>query len=237
MKISDLNEDFREENAQEDRLEEAYEQIALLKDAFDRNNFGVLIGKTGMLDYTDIREIKRKLASIIRNNPLIDEHEVSRGRDGYEGLRLSFRKMGHRAELLALSAAFAGLTGLAVISTPTVVGTVISGTGAAAAGLGALHQANIIGSLNTLSRVLDLTDNYGHLNPKEKPSKFDRILNTLLRKKPKQIEKEAKNRIKQASKKAQAKMEKSLKGLPSVIEYKDRTGEIKHYPTANLFDI
>ena len=237
MKISDLQEGFREDSAQEERLEEAYEEIALLKDAFDRGNFGILIGKTGMLNYTDIREIKRKIAGIIRSNPLIDEDEVSRGRDGFEGMRVSLRKFGHRAELLALGAAFVGLSGIAAVSTPTVIGTVVAGTGAALTGAAAIHQSNIIGSLNTLSRVLDLADKYGELSPREKPSKFRRILNTLLRKKPAQIEKEARSRIKQAAKKAQQKMEKSLKGLPEFIEYKDRTGEIKQFPTANLFDI
>jgi hypothetical protein len=237
MKISDLIEENHTDTVEERRLEEAYLEIALLKDAFDQDNFGILIGKRGMLSYNDIREIKRKLSSIIRNNPLIDEGEVSRGRDGDEGFKLGLRKLGHRSELLALSAISAGLAGLAVISTPTVVGTVIAGSASAATGLAAINQSNIIGSMNTLSRVLDLADNYGELSPKEKPSKFRRILNVLLRKKPDQIEKEAIERIKKSSKKAQRKMEKSLKGISKFVEYKDRTGEIKRYPTSQLFNI
>lgn len=249
MKIKQLNERFssdydaspdtRRMEDEVDEMESAYAEIALLNQAFEEKNFGVLIGKRGMLTDTDLREIKRKLSNIVRNNPIIDSSEVKRGRDGDESLHLLARTIGHGLEATGLAAISAGLAAVAVMTAPTVVGTGLASVGSALSAMGVKHQLNLIQSLQSLSKTLELVQTYEKLDVKPvrtSPSTIKKVTNWFLRKDEKDIRREAIKRVKKSSKKAQMKMQKNLRGFPKYVEYKERDGEIKQYPIINFFD-
>lgn len=241
MKLHELFESqedaaLRKADEEIDELEEAYEEIALLKEVFDAKDFGVLIGKKGrMFSINDIREIKRKLSDIIRNNPIIDGDEVSRGRDGDEKLRLLAQSIKHGFELTVLGSLTGLLSTLAVTTGP--IGAVFAGAGALLTGGLTKHQYTTMKSLSTLSKLMNIVDSYGDLNPKSvKRSGIKKFMDFLMRKSPKEIEKEMERKVKRESEKAQRKFQKQLRGFPKYVKYKDGN-EIKEYPVANLFDI
>jgi hypothetical protein len=220
-----------------DEMEEGYEQIAVLADAMRKKDFGVLIGKRGKLTYSDIREIKRELAKIIRSNPLIDGDAIKRGRDGKEKMRLMIRSLAHGVETVALMGIAAGLGGVAVGTSLTGVGAVAAGAGAAGAGALAINQVQTIRNLKELSKLLSIVDQYAELKPKVNTSRsgIRRVFDFIMGKSKKDIERRAEAKVKKATRKQRVKMEKMLKGFPKFIEYYD-DGEMKEYPLVQLFD-
>lgn len=219
-----------------DDMDNAYEELALLNRAFDKNDLGMLINKSGdNLDMNDVREIKRKLASIVRNNPIIDGADVNRGRDGYEKLRLIGRGVGHGLELLATTALTGALGALTVATVGVPIASVLSGTATVGAAALAKHQVSIIGSLKATSRLLGALDAYEDLNPKAKARSFlKRVFDKLTFKSKDEIKKDTIKRIRKASKKAQRRFEKSMRGFPRYIEYHE-DGEVKKIAVATLF--
>lgn len=227
-------------NAAEDDLDEmdaAYDELVLLNRAFKKNDLAILIDKSGnSLDMNDVREIKRKLAGIIRNNPIVDGDDIKRGRDGYEKLRLIGRGVGHGLELLATGALTGALGALAVSSAAVPIASVLSGTAAVGVASLAKNQVTIIGGLNATSRLLNALDSYEDLNPKPKSRSFlKRLFDKLTFKSKNEIEKDARKRIKKASKKAQRKFEKSMRGFPRYIDYTDANGDAQKMAVAELF--
>ena len=220
-----------------DEVEQAYDQIALLAKAMREKNFGVIIGKRGKLVYNDIREIKRELAKLVRNNVLIDGGDVKRGRDGDEKMRLMIRSIGHSLEMLALGATTVALGGLTVATAGTGVGAYISGTAAVGTGAMAVNQAKVIKDLRALNRMLTIVDQYAELRPKVDTSrgKLKRFWDFMTRKSPEAIERAAESKIKAATRKQQMKMQKLLKGFPKYVKYYDEDGE-QEYPLVQLFD-
>jgi hypothetical protein len=222
----------------EKEIEEAYEQIALLAKAFKEKNFGVLIGKRGKLSYSDIREIKRELASIVRGNVLIDGQDVKRGRDGDEKLRLMVLSIKHTLEMLGLGAA-AVFAGAATATTAgTGAGAIVGTALTAATGALAVNQAKLIKDLRALNRLLNLIEQFADLKPKVDTSRgrLKRFWDWMQRKTPKEIEDEAEKKVRYAARKAQMKMQKSLRGFPKYIKYYDDEGEEAEYPLVQLFD-
>ena len=221
-----------------DEMEDAYDELALLNRAFDKNDLGILINKHGdNLNQNDIREIKRKLAKIVRNNPIIDGSEISRGRDGYEKLRLIGRGVGHGLEFTATAALTGALGALAVSSAAVPIASVLSGTAAVGTAALAKNQYNIIRSLKATSRLLTALDAYDDLKPKAKSrSLLKRLFDKLTFKSKDDIKKDTLKRIKKASNKAQRKFEKSMKGFPKYIEYEDSNGDAQKVAVSELFD-
>jgi len=219
-----------------DEMDDAYDELALLNLAFKKNDLGILINKQGdNLDMNDVREIKRKLAGIIRSNPIIDGSDVKRGRDGYEKLRLIGRGVGHGLELTATAALTGALGALTVTSVGVPIVSILSGTAAVGAAALAKHQFGILGSLKATSRLIDALDAYEDLNPKARKRSFlKRLVDKLTFKSKDEIKKDTLKQIKNASKKAQRKFEKSMKGFPRYIEYHEG-GEVKKIAVATLF--
>lgn len=219
-------------------IEEAYEQIALLAKAFKEKNFGVLIGKRGKLSYSDIREIKRELANIVRGNVLIDGQDVKRGRDGDEKLRLMVKSIGHTLEMLGLGAASVFAGAATVATAGTGIGAYLTGAAAVGAGALAVNQAKLIKDLRALNKLLTLIDQFADLKPKVDTSrgKLRRFWDWMQRKTPDEIENEAEKKVRKAARKAQMKMEKSLRGFPKYVKYYDDDGDEAEYPLVQLFD-
>jgi len=240
MKLNVLMERMNLQAAEDDvdEMEDAYDELALLNRAFKENDLGILINKHGdNLNQNDVREIKRKLAGIVRNNPIIDGSEVNRGRDGYEKLRLIGRGVGHGLEFAATGALTAALGSLAVSSAAVPIASVLSGTAAVGTAALAKNQYNIIRSLKATSRLLTALDAYEELKPKVKRrSLFKQFLDFITRKSKDEIKKDTLKRIKKASNKAQRKFEKSIKGFPKYIDFKDSKGNQQQVLIATLFD-
>lgn len=227
---------LKKADEQIDTLEAAYDEIALLRQVFKKKDFGVLIGKKGrMLSLGEIREIKRKLSNIIRNNPLIDGQEVSRGRDGEEKMKLLVKSLHHRTELAVTSILTVLLSAAAITSGP--IGASLWGAGAVVSGALAKKQYSTVKSVKSLSRLMNLVDSYGELTPNSvKRSGVKKFMDFIMRKTPKEIEKDMERKLRKETNKAKRKMEKDLRGFPMFINYKDGN-EVKEYPVVNLFNI
>lgn len=219
-----------------DAMDDAYGELALLKQAFDKNDLGILINRQGkILKKKDLREIKRKMSSIVRNNPIIDGDDIKRGRDGYEKLRLFGRAVGHGVELLGTAALTGALGALTVSSVSIPILSILSGTATVGVASLAVSQMSILGSLKATSRLLNALDAYEDLNPDYKRSRFKRFTDWITRKSKKDIEKNVRMKIKKASAKARRTFEKSMRGFPETIKYEDSNGDIQEFPVADLF--
>lgn len=219
-----------------DEMDDAYDELALLSHAFKKKDFGILINKQGRnLDKLDIREIKRKLSNIVRNNIILDGGDFNRGRDGWEKMRLLGRTIGHGLEVTALSALTGALGALTVSSVAIPIVSILAGTATVGGAALVKNQATIIGSLRATSRLLSTLDAFENLKPNYRRSRIKRMLDWVTRKSKRDIEKDVVKQIKIASRKAQHKFEKNMKGFPHYVEYTDSNGDIQEYPTANFF--
>lgn len=240
MKLQDLNEFvipyIEYDDARLREIDEAYKELAILHKAMSTGNFGFLISNSNrQITYQDIPKIRKRLASIIRNNILFDGSDIRNGRDGKEKLRILFHQAGHIFEAVALSA-LGVILGGALIATGNVIGI---GAGAAAiAGTGALRMGQIksIAHLRSAAKLIDIVDTRAKLNPSYTPSAWRRVLNWLSRKKDYQIKREAEDRIKVAARKAEIAFKKAIQGLPEHIEYIDQNGDVAKMSVYDLFE-
>lgn len=239
MKLQQLLE-YAELNQVEDALDQmadAYDELALLSEAFRKKDFGILINKHGgNLTRLDIREISRKLTDIVRNNVILDGGEFNRGRDGHEKLRLLARSIGQGIRVTALTVVTGALGALTVgtsVSMPIVA--YMAGTATVGSAALTISHANMLNSLRLTSRLLTTLDAYENLKPRYNRSKFRRFLDWITRKSKDDIEKEVLKKIKKASVKAQRKFEKHMRGFPLYVEYTDTNGVLRKYPTAEFF--
>lgn len=239
MKVHELFEsaslDAAEQNL--DRLDSAYEDIFLIKEAMDTGNFGILIGKKGNLNESDLRKIKKRIRTIIRDNPLLDGNDIRNGRDGKEKLRLLARSAAHGFETTALAAATTALGVLAVTTGP--LGAIIAGTGAVAAGLLTGKQLKYTQAFRQTARMINIVDTYSKMNDRTagKRSRFKRIMDWLSRKPAYEIERESEQRIKAAAHNAMNEFEQSIRNLPDTIAYRTHEGDIAYLPIEELFNV
>lgn len=222
---------------EQDKLEEAWIQLSYLKEAMDTGDFGILIGKHGQqLTHRDILLIKREIAGIIADNALLDGQDIQNRRDGDEKLRLLGRSIQTGLEASVMGLLTGALGFLATVSGP--VGAVLSGAAAIGAAGMTKYQLDMLSSLRSTSRLIDIVDSYRTLTPKRKRrSKVRRFFDKLLRKSPAQIRKETELTTKRAALKARKEFDNLTKGLPQNIEFIDNNGVKRLYPIEELFDV
>lgn len=219
-----------------DELIAAYDEIVLIKDALRTGDFGILIGKQSQtLSHSDVFAIKRKISTIIRDNPIIDGDDIKRGRDGKEKVRALGRSIRFGLESIGLaivSALFIYLSTLVAVPFAIALGNI-----AVLTGLASVEQARMVLRLKALAKLVDIVDAYGNLKPHYRISGFKRIFNVFMRRTPEEIEKSSRASIKKSSKKAKAQFDRLTKNLPDFIEYQDNEGNIQEYPLEKLFDV
>ena len=80
------------------QLDTAYNELKLLYDAFDRQDWAYIIGRDkNRLTTSDIHAIKRKLNRITKDNILFNERDIRNGRDNQEKWRIWTRAFGHHS--------------------------------------------------------------------------------------------------------------------------------------------
>lgn len=220
-----------------DKMEEAWEQLAYLHEALETGDFGILIGKpNSKLTHHDIMLIKREIAGIIADNAVLDGQDIQNRRDGLERIRVLGRSIQAGLEASALGTIAVGLTALGGITGP--VGAALSAVGAIGSVTLAKTQLDMLSSLRSTARLLDIVDSFKALNPKKrKRGLIRRFFDKLLMKTPAQIRKEVEMDTKRAAQKARRDFEKAIKDLPRNIEYIDNNGKKRYYPIEELFNV
>lgn len=222
-----------------DSMDDAYEDIILLRDTFRKKDFGILIGKRNKkLDYRDIKQIKIKINDILNNNAIIsgvgNRFDTI---DGKERMRIFYRQLGHGLEL-TLTAAIGGALGVVGLTVATGgFGLVAAGIGALIAGISGVKQLNLIRSLSTASRALKIAKQFGKFNKSVTRSVNSKMeARKLGNKSVEDIEYEFNKELKRTKNRTEQEFKRLIGNLPDNVIFKNRDGELETMPTHMLFE-
>lgn len=244
MKLIDIQEEVSQESIDVNKMEEGYQQLALLSKTFQKKDFGILINKPKQtLTKDDIYHIRRVLKDILDNNIFLDAGGNA-GRDGKENLRLLGHRLGHGIEALvdaSLAGLFGGLALTMVVNPLTWLLAAAEGGPLAAlsgaAGVSTIHQAHILRDMKDAAKLISILDSLDKINrPTVKPrSLYRRIMDKLERKSPQEIKSEISKKTRNASRKSTSDFNHLVKGLPKEIQYKDHDGAMQSITIEKLF--
>lgn len=251
MKINEVKKDHAEileeslssvDNEQLE-IEEAYNELELLREVMETANFGLLIGRHDSVYEEDLQLIHGAINRILRNNRILQEAGMGWEADGKSVLsQLSQRvKLGlNKWFSLSLSGLLGWVAVTGFVATP--IGAILSGAAGVSAAifaLAGLTSSKAKKSFEKASEVVAISELVAQskpINSAEKRTVFQKMRDRLSFKTPQEVKKDSIKRAERNADKAGRKLDKALSNMPETIRYLTQDGKVKTYEVWKLFD-
>ena len=241
-----LNESLTASDREFRELEEAYNELDLLREAMETGDFMILLGENKVMTENDINKVRAKIHNIMYNNEIIRRSGAA-PMDSTDG-RSVLKNLGKRVYLglnkwfSALISGYLGWVALGLffaggIFSMTLGAIVASFSALFAAGSIKNHQAlKSFETANEVVAISELISKSKPVNVSERRSMAKRLWQKATRKKPKEVYQNNLKITEENAKKASRNLQNVIRNLPQTIRYSKDDGTFGEYPTYKLFE-
>ena len=232
-----LEEALTESQLTTEQIEDAYEDIRILKEVMNSGNFMLLIQENRAMHVDDISRIHATLHHILESNEILASAGMSVEYDG----RSTLTNLGNRfyKGLNALfSFSLTGRLGWAAVATVSLPVSVLAAAGAAVFAAAGITNVQALNSVKKASEIMAISDLIADSKPVVSATKrnaFQRTWDSIRRKTPREIQLEAREKAERNARKAQEDLEDAISHLPETVQYIDRDNRVKEYPVVYFF--